>query len=131
PLEKPSMSVAIEPSPHITPPSPDYRFTVRQYHRMIEVGILTQNDPVELLEGRIVPKMPHNPPHDTAVDLAQTTIAAILPAGWRVRVQSAITTADSEPEPDVAVVRGPARRYARFHPRPRDIAVIIEVADTS
>jgi len=98
---------------------------------MIEAGVLTENDRVELLEGTIVPKMPHNPPHDTAVDLAQTTIAALLPAGWRVRVQSAITLADSEPEPDVAVVRGPARRYARSHPRPRDIALIIEVADTT
>src|SRR5262249_27668440 len=58
-------------------------------------------------------------------------IAARLPAGWRVRVQSAITTTDSEPEPDVAVVRGPARRYVRSHPRSKDIAVIVEVADTT
>src|SRR5438552_11674471 len=126
------MSVSLQPSPDITrPPPPPYRFTVKQYHRMIETGVLTEDDRVELLEGRIVPKMPHNPPHDAAVDLAQTIIAAMLPTGWRVRVQSAITTADSEPEPDVSVVRGPARRYARSHPRPRDIALIIEVADTS
>src|SRR5437762_1378211 len=126
------MSTALDLSPDITwPPLPSYRFTLRQYHRMMETGVLTEHDRVELLEGRIVPKMPHNPPHDTAVDLTQTTITAILPAGWRVRVQSAVTLADSEPEPDVAVVRGPARRYAHCHPRPKDIALIIEVADTS
>ena len=124
------MSVAMLPAREHVPTTP-YRFTVKQYHRMIETGVLTEDDRVELLEGRIVPKMPHNPPHDAAVDLAQTMIAAMLPTGWRVRVQSAITTADSEPVPDVAVVRGPARRYARSHPRPRDIALIIEVADTS
>jgi Uma2 family endonuclease len=112
-------------------PLPTYHFTVEQYHRMIEAGVLTENDRVELLEGRIVPKMTHNPPHDAAVDLTQWALVPVLPAGWRVRVQSAITTADSEPEPDLAVVRGAARRYARSHPRPRDIALLVEVADTT
>lgn len=54
-----------------------------------------------------------------------------MPAPWRIRVQSAITTAESEPEPDLAVVRGPANRYAQRHPGPEDIAIVIEVADTS
>ena len=108
-----------------------YRFTVSQYHRMIERGILKENDRVELLEGVIVPKMTHNPRHDVCVDLTQNAVAEVLPKDWRIRVQSAITTADSEPEPDVAVVRGPARRYARSHPRTRDIAIVIEVADAT
>jgi Uma2 family endonuclease len=108
-----------------------YRFSVKQYHRMIANGVLREDDRVELLDGWIVSKMTHNPPHDTAVDLAQTEIALVLPQRWRVRVQSAITLATSEPEPDVAVVRGPARRYARVHPRPKDIALLVEVADTS
>jgi Uma2 family endonuclease len=117
----------------VTPNERPYRFTVGQYHRMIATGVLTENDRVELIEGQIVPKMTHNPPHDASVDLTQTAIAAVLPEGWRVRVQSAITltTAGSEPEPDVAVVRGPARRYNRSHPRPRDIALLVEVADAT
>ncbi len=107
------------------------RFSVNQYHRLIRAGVLREHDRVQLLEGSIVAKMTHKPPHDVAVDLTQTAIAPRLPAGWRVRVQSAITTQESEPEPDVAVVRGPARRYVRSHPRPKDIGMIAEVADTS
>ena len=50
---------------------------------------------------------------------------------WIVRIQSAVTLADSEPEPDAVVARGPIRRYVRAHPHPRDIALVVEVADTS
>jgi Uma2 family endonuclease len=98
---------------------------------MIEQGILSENDRVELLEGWITPKMTHNPPHDCAVLLGQTELLARLSTDWIVRVQSAITTRGSEPEPDLVIARGPARRYARSHPRRDDIALLIEVADTS
>src|SRR5262249_26845898 len=54
-----------------------------------------------------------------------------LPSGWRVRVQSAITTGDSEPEPDLTVVPGPASRYFDHHPTPSEIAVLMEVADST
>ncbi len=110
---------------------PPFRFTVRQYRRMAEGGILTEDHRVELLEGWIIPKMTHKPPHDASVDLTQHAVSERLPEGWRVRVQSAINTSDSEPEPDVAVVRGGARRYARAHPRPRDIGMLLEVAESS
>src|SRR5436309_2218555 len=96
-----------------------HRFTVDQYHRMIEAGVLDENDRVELLEGWIVPKMVHNPPHDCAVSLVQTSFAGFLPKSWIMRIQSAITIDDSEPEPDVVVAKGPARRYLTAHPHPR------------
>jgi hypothetical protein len=48
-----------------------------------------------------------------------------------LRIQSAVTTDDSEPEPDIAAVRGPARRYLRRHPEPADIATLIEIAESS
>ncbi len=108
-----------------------YRFSVEQYHRMIETGVLCEENRVELLNGWIVEKMTHNPPHDTSVDLAHAEIARLLPKGWRVRVQSAITLSESEPEPDLAVVRGPARRYAKSHPGPKDIGLLVEVAETT
>ncbi len=113
------------------PPFPVYRFTVEQYHRMIETGILTENDRVELLEGWIVPKMPHTFPYDGTIWLAQTALLSQLPAGWIVRIQSAITTADSEPEPDLAVARGPGLRYLSTHPEPKALTLLIEVADTT
>lgn len=127
------MSVII-PSPTsglLPPPYPLYRFSVDDYHRMIEVGILTEDDPVELLEGWVVLKMPRNPPHDGTIQIATEALRQRLPPGWQLRVQSALTTDDSEPEPDFAVVRGDARTYLRRHPGPQDTALVIEVADTT
>jgi Uma2 family endonuclease len=108
-----------------------HRFTVEQYHRMIETGLLTEDERVELLEGLIVDKMPHNPPHDGSILLAQTQLLSHLPGGWVLRIQSAITLADSEPEPDLVVAQGPSRRYVDHHPSPREIALLIEVADST
>ncbi len=116
---------------NLPPPFPVRRFTVDEYHRMIQSGILTEDDRVELLEGWIVPKMPHNPPHDSVLDQVQEALLKALPQGWRVRVQSAITTADSEPEPDIVVAPGPASRYRTRHPGPADIVLLVEVADST
>ena len=66
-----------------TPPYPIYRLSVDDYHRMIQAGILTDEDAVELLEGWIVPKMPHNPPHDGTIQVVNDVIAVCLPSGWR------------------------------------------------
>lgn len=113
------------------PPFPVRRFTVEEYRRLGESGVLGEDDRVELLEGWIVPKMIHNPPHDAAVELAQAALQARLPAGWRLRIQSAIAMPDSEPEPDLAVVRGSIRDHARRHPEPHEIALVVEVAASS
>jgi Uma2 family endonuclease len=125
------MPVVIPPtsSALTLPPYPVCRFTVDEYHRMIQAGILTEEDPVELLEGWIVPKMPRNPPHDGTIEMAEEAIRRRLPPGWRIRIQSAITTDDSEPEPDLAIVCGGVRTYVTRHPGAADIAVVIEVAD--
>jgi len=113
------------------PPLPVRRFSVAEYRKLAEVGILTEHERVELLEGWIVPKMVHNPPHDNTVELVDEALRALLPPGWRVRVQSSITTADSEPEPDLTLVRGSARERSGRHPVPSEIGLIIEVADSS
>jgi hypothetical protein len=106
-------------------------FTVEQYHGMIAGGVLTEDDNVELLEGWIVSKPARNPPHDVAVDKAREEIQKLLPEGWRIRVQSAITTSESEPDPDLAVVPGPPDRYLESHPRPAEITLLVEAADSS
>ncbi|MFL5245101.1 MAG: Uma2 family endonuclease [Gemmataceae bacterium] len=108
-----------------------HHFSVSQYHRMIQTEVLGENDRVELLEGSVVPKTTHIPPHDCAVSLAHASLLAALSKRWVVRVQSAITTEDSEPEPDLVVARGPARRYLAAHPHPEDIALTVEVADST
>lgn len=113
------------------PALPIWRLSVPQYHRMIDVGILTEDDPVELLEGWLVTKMPKNPPHRLSTQLTREALSTLLPVGWYVDAQEPITLSDSEPEPDVMVVRGQRRDYADHHPGPGDLALVVEVADTT
>jgi Uma2 family endonuclease len=118
--------------PPIVPPLPVRRFTVEEYHRMIQAGILGEDDNVELLEGWIVPKMTKNPPHDTMISIIMEDVFTPRLAGrWHCRGHSVVTTAESEPEPDIAVVRGPKRDYLARHPGPADMALVVEVAESS
>lgn len=107
------------------------RFTVAEYHRLIELGILTENDRLELLDGYLVEKMPHDPIHDGTIQLVEDALRGVLPSGWCVRVQSALTLSKSEPEPDVAVARGDKRTYLGRHPGAADVGLVIEVSNTS
>jgi len=113
------------------PDDPIYRLTVEQYHEMIESGILTEDDPVELLEGWLVTKMPKNRRHSLSTRFTREALESIIPQGWYVDSQEPITTLDSEPEPDVIVVRGNPRDYAERHPAPADVALVVEVADAT
>ena len=113
-----------------TPPL--YQFTVDDYHRMIDVGILTPDHKVELLKGWIVNKMPQNPPHVTTTTILVRWLTRVLSEeGWTVRCQGPITLSDSEPEPDIVIARGPYTLYTRKHPGPGDILFVIEVGDSS
>lgn len=107
------------------------KFTLEEYHRMIELGILVDGEPYELLEGNLVKKMSRGTPHDGTLDLLEGELLRILSADWFPRSQRAVTLIGSEPEPDIAVVRGPRARYTRAHPGPADIGLVIEVADSS
>jgi Uma2 family endonuclease len=107
------------------------RFSVAEYHRLIELGILTEDDNLELLDGYLVHKMSRNPPHDAALQKGTKRWLRLLPAGWDLRVQSAITLAESEPEPDFAIVRGDENTYLTRHPGPADIGLVVEVSDST
>jgi Uma2 family endonuclease len=108
-----------------------WRLSVAQYHAMIQAGIVTEDDPLELLEGWLVTKMAKNRPHSLTTQLTREALAALLPLGWYVDDQEPLTLADSEPEPDLMVVRGSRRDYQERHPGPGDVALVIEVADAS
>jgi Uma2 family endonuclease len=109
-----------------------YRFTVNDYHRMIDAGILTPDHKVELLKGWIINKMPQNPPHLTATTaLVQWLYQTLSMAGWTIRCQGPITLSDSEPEPDIAIARGPYTNYTKRHPGPADVPLVIEVGDST
>ena len=108
-----------------------FRLSVDQYHELIRAGKLGEDDPVELLEGILVFKMPKNTPHVTCTKLLRRAIERLLPDGWHYLSQDPITLADGEPEPDGAVIRGRIEDYAHAHPGPGDVALVVEVADTS
>ena len=91
-----------------------WRLSVEQYHEMIRGGILTSDDPVELLEGWLIYKMPKSPRHSVTTQLTRRALEAVAPAGWYVDTQEPVTLGDSEPELDVMV----GSRRASALPRP-------------
>jgi Uma2 family endonuclease len=107
------------------------RFSVAEYHRLTELGILTEDDNLELLEGYLVHKLARNPPHDSTIHRTLKRLVRALPPGWDVRIQSAVTLPDSEPEPDLAIVNEDPGDYALRHPTAAEIGLVIEVADST
>jgi Uma2 family endonuclease len=80
-------------------------FSVAEYHRMVDAGILTEDDRVELLEGVIVLMSPQKDPHAHAIEVLAETLVLQVKGRFRVRPQLPLTIGDrSEPEPDLAVV---------------------------
>jgi Uma2 family endonuclease len=129
-----SAAVMLDPVPSglpVTIRRPLYRLTVEQYLRMAEVGILGKRDRVELIEGLLVQKITRHPPHDVSVARINRLLARLLSDEWSLRVQLAIRLRRSVPEPDFTIARGPEERYARRRPGPRDILLLIEVAESS
>jgi len=110
---------------------PQRRFTVAEYHKLGEVGILTPADRCELIHGLIVEKPVINPPHAAAVRRVNRHLTALLGAEVVIGVQQPITLSDSEPEPDVVVAIGTEQDYAKRHPGAREVPLVVEVSDSS
>lgn len=108
-----------------------WRVSVDQYHAMIEQGILTDDDPVELLEGILVYKMSKKPRHSVVTRLIARALRQAVPKGWFVDTQEPVTTSDSEPEPDISIFRGVEEDYSTRHPNPSDVALLVEVSDST
>ena len=119
------MTTAIAPTP--TP----YRLSVKQYQQMIEAGVLTDDDKIELLEGYLVEKMSRNAPHDGTLDLVKEALGDNRPKGWCLRSQQSIQLADSQPEPDVSLVRGNSRSFVAVHPTAAEVGIAVEIAASS
>jgi Uma2 family endonuclease len=109
------------------------RFTLDQYHRMGEVGILRPGDRVELIEGEIIEMAPIGSVHAATVARIQEFFAKRLGERAIVWVQNPllIPRHESEPEPDVMLLERRADFYARGHPQPPDVRLLVEVADSS
>ncbi len=134
------MSVAALPRPKKAEASPPERglaelsirrFTVDEYHKLIEMGVLKSGDPYELLRGWIVKKMSVNNPHRQAVSRLNRWLTRNLSDGWVTYCQQPFTTGDSEPEPDISVAIGPDSLYDDRKPGPTDLVLVVEVSDST
>jgi len=107
------------------------KWTVDDYHRMIEAGILDDRN-VELLNGQIIEMSPEGRPHVFFLDRFANRLRKLLGDQAQVREGHPITLpGDSEPEPDIAVVAPLDEEYLDHHPYPNNIFWIVEYADSS
>ena len=105
-------------------------WTRKEYDRLIELGILHEDERIELIGGQMIVAEPKGSPHETSIGLTADALRTAFGARWVVRQQGPIALDDeSEPEPDLSVVPGRLRDYRAGHPtRP---VLIVEVAESS
>ncbi|MGH9756034.1 MAG: Uma2 family endonuclease [Blastocatellia bacterium] len=107
-------------------------FTAEEYQRLADVGILGEDDRVELIEGRIVRMAAKNIKHAMATKRANRYFTRLLGDRVVVCVQDPILLNDySEPEPDIVLAAPPEDRYFDHHPTPKEIYLVLEIADSS
>ena len=108
------------------------RFTVDEYYRMAEVGILDPDDRVELIEGEIVPMSPIGVRHGGCVNRATDLFTRLFRDKAIVTVQNPVRLNNfNEPQPDLTLCKWRSDFYSSHHPRPDEILLAMEVADTT
>jgi Uma2 family endonuclease len=108
------------------------RFTLEEYYRMAEVGILGPEDRVELIEGEIIQMSPIGPRHATCVNaLTRRLLQAVGDRAVLSPQNPVRLIPDSEPQPDVVLLRPPEARYWEHRAEPADAMLVVEVAETS
>ncbi len=107
-------------------------FTTSDYRKMSDAGIIKPSDRTELIRGQILKMSPIRSLHASVVDILNETLVLSMHQKAKVRIQNPIRIGRySEPEPDIVVAKLKKDRYRHHHPRPEDILLIIEVADSS
>ncbi len=133
------MSTAVLTPPAAIPgippwvPTSFFRLTLEQYEAMVEAGILGKRDHVHLIDGFLVEKMTEHDPHATADLLCGDELERLIPRNWHVRPGKPVRIPGlrSKPQPDRSVVRGGIRDFSRRSPEPTDIALVVEVSEST
>jgi Uma2 family endonuclease len=108
-----------------------HRFTVNDYYRMAEVGVLKPDARVELLNGEIIDMSPIGPFHGWIVNRLNDFFAQNAKGRWMVSPQNPLRLDDhSQPQPDIMLVKR-TNDYPKRHPVPGDVLLLIEVSDTT
>jgi Uma2 family endonuclease len=114
------------------PVQAQHRFSVRDYYRMAEAGVLSPDARVELLDGKIIDMSPIGPFHGDVTTYLTEFFAAASKGRWRTRVQNPVWLDEhSEPQPDLVLAKPMAGVYRQRHPRAEEVYLLIEIADTS
>lgn len=109
-----------------------YLITADDYARMIDCGAISHESRVELWEGQLVEKMTKKPPHVIAQGKLNVSMVRLVPEGWHVQIECPLRLSPYHvPEPDLMIVRGTLDDYPNGHPTPADVALVVEVADSS
>lgn len=109
-----------------------HRFSVRDYYRMAEAGVLSPGVRVELLEGKIIDMSPIGPFHGEVTTYLTEFFAANSRGRWRTRVQSPVSLDEhSEPQPDLVLAKPVPGGYRERHPRAEEVFLLAEVAEAS
>lgn len=116
----------------ITVPAPKRRFSVEEYHRLAEAGILHENDRVELIHGEIIQMSPIGPKHAGNLDRIVKVLTFLFGDSAIVRSQNPVRLNDySEPEPDISILKPRRDFYTTAHPLPDEVLLIIELSESS
>jgi Uma2 family endonuclease len=109
-----------------------HRFSVKEYYRMAETGVLPPDARVELLDGQIIDMSPIGPFHGRVTKFLNQLFSSTSQGRWIVSVQDPAQLDDySEPEPDLMLLKPSADFYGKRHPQPEDVFLLVEISDTS
>jgi Uma2 family endonuclease len=108
------------------------RFTLEEYHRLIDIGFFNEDERIELIRGELVQMVAKGTAHTTCCSNLIEELPKLVANKAKLRCQDPITLpSGSEPEPDLVIVRAMDDNYLSGHPQPRDILLLIEIADSS
>ena len=110
------------------------RFTLDEYHQLIDIGFFNENERVELVEGILVYMSPNNPPHiRTVIRLGKVFSFLNARADVEIRAQGPVTIPElmTEPEPDLVISMESGSDLDERHPHPSEILLLMEVSDSS
>ena len=115
----------------ITPDTLVKRWTLEEYHRFAKLGGFGPGTRVEFVDGVILDRMGQNPKHSNAIVRLARVLAGLVRTDSHVRSEAPVRIGESEPVPDVTVVRGGLDQYENRYPRAEDVIVLAEVSDSS
>ncbi len=107
------------------------RFTLEEYHRLSELGFLTEGDRIELIRGELVYMAAKGTAHEVCLTKLIRALPKLLSDQATVRCQSPILLTGSEPEPDFTIVKNRSDDYLESHPNSADVWLLIEISDSS